>query len=150
MNPNPGLPFPRTRLFDCWEPMRTIAPDILTDETPPRLIGGRHRESERIVFPCPEGDDWARQPLQRSGRLWSYTVQRFRPKSPPYAGPETFVPWAVGYVELPGETIVEARIVDVPLDRIEIGMPLELTLVPLDPAAAEPILIHAFGPVEHS
>lgn len=127
--------------------MRAIAEGLFTDETPPRLIGGRNRETGRIVFPCPEGSDFEPHPLQREGTLWSYTVQRYRPKTPPYAGPEAFSPWAVAYVELAGETIVEARLANVALDEIRIGMPLELTLVPLDPDAAEPVLTHAFQPI---
>jgi uncharacterized protein len=127
--------------------MRAIAEGLFTDEQPPRLIGGRNRQTGRIVFPCPPGTDFEPYPLARRGRLWSYTVQRYRPKSPPYAGPEAFEPWAVAYVELPGETIVEARLANVSLDAIAIGMELELTLLPLDPAAAEPVLTHAFQPL---
>ena len=126
--------------------MQPIAEGLFTTGPTPTLIGGRHRETGRIVFPCPAGPAFAPVPLAREGRLWSWTVQRFRPKSPPYAGPEAFAPWAVGYVELPGETIVETRLVNVPLDALRIGMPLRLTLVPLDPDAAEPVLIHAFEP----
>jgi len=126
--------------------MRAIAEGLFTDETPPRLIGGRHRQSGRIVFPCPAGDDYERHPLKREGTLWSYTIQRYRPKTPPYAGPEAFRPWPVAYVELGGEAIVEARLANVEPEDIRIGMPLELTQVPLDPAAAEPLLIHAFQP----
>jgi hypothetical protein len=33
------------------------------------------------------------------------------------------------------------------LEDIRIGMPLELTQIPLDPEAAESVLIHAFQPV---
>jgi len=128
--------------------MQPIADRLFTDESPPRLIGGRDRRSGRIVFPCPENNAFEPVALEREGTLWSYTVQRFRPKSPPYAGPEIFTPWAVGYVELAGETIVEARITNVDLDRIEIGMALRLTLAPLDPDAAEPLAIPAFEPVE--
>lgn len=127
--------------------MRAIAEGLFTDETPPRLIGGRNRETGRIVFPCPESKDYEPFPLRREGTLWSYTVQRYRPKSPPYAGPEAFEPWAVAYVELAGETIVEARLTNLALDDIRIGMPLELTQVPLDPQAAESVLIHAFQPL---
>lgn len=130
--------------------MRAIAQGLFTDETPPRLIGGRHRETGRVVFPCPEGGEYERVPLRREGVLWSYTIQRYRPKSPPYTGPEAFAPWAVAYVELPGETIVEARLANVPLDDIRIGMPLELTQVPLDPDAADSVLIHAFQPMRES
>lgn len=39
--------------------------------------------------------------LSTEGRVWSYTVQRFPPKSPPYIPPaEGFSPFAMGYVEL--------------------------------------------------
>lgn len=129
--------------------MRAIAEGLFTDEQPPRLIGGRDRATGRIVFPCPPGQDFEPCPLGRRGTLWSYTVQRYRPKSPPYAGPEAFTPWAVAYVELPGETIVEARLTNVAFDAIAIGMELELTQVPLDADAADPVLIHAFQPVAH-
>lgn len=126
--------------------MRAIAEGLFTDETPPRLIGGRNRETGRITFPCPKGSDYEPFPLKREGTLWSYTVQRYRPKSPPYAGPQAFAPWAVAYVELPGETIVEARLTNLDLEDIRIGMALELTQVPLDPDAADSVLIHAFQP----
>jgi uncharacterized protein len=130
--------------------MRVIAQDVFTQESRPRLIGGRHRVSGRIVFPCPPGNDYDLYPLGREGVLWSYTIQRFRPKSPPYAGPEDFAPWAVGYVELPGETIVEARLSNIAFEDIHIGMALELVLVALDPAAADPVMTHAFQPKEHA
>lgn len=126
--------------------MRPIAEGLFTDETPPRLIGGRDRVTGRIVFPCPVSGAFEPFPLKRQGRLWSFTVQRYRPKSPPYAGPEVFEPWAVGYVELADETIVEARLTGVDFDDLRIGMPLELTQIPLDPSAAHSVLIHAFRP----
>ena len=126
--------------------MRPIAPGLFTQESQPRLVGGRHRDSGRIVFPCPAGTDYDPYPLRREGTLWSYTIQRYRPKSPPYAGPEAFEPWPVGYVELAEEVIVEARLAHVAFADIAIGMPLELTFVPLDPAASDPVMIHAFQP----
>lgn len=40
--------------------------------------------------------------LSRTGTVWTYTVQRFAPKAPPYVPPpEGFSPFAVGFVELP-------------------------------------------------
>ncbi|HEY6870135.1 MAG TPA: OB-fold domain-containing protein [Novosphingobium sp.] len=127
--------------------MKPIADGLFTAGPAPRLIGGRHRDNGRTVFPCPTDPVFEPCELAPEGTLWSFTVQRFRPKSPPYAGPEAFAPWAVGYVELPGQTIVEARLVNVPFDSIRIGMPLRLTFVPLDSAAAEPIMVHAFEPL---
>jgi uncharacterized OB-fold protein len=116
---------------------RPIAPDLfeITDSGP-RLLGGRRKTDGTIVFPLPSGGERARYErvqLRPDGVLWSWTVQRFRPKTPPYAGPETeteFQPYVVGYVELPGEVIVEARIVDVEPDDIAIGMKLALTIIP--------------------
>jgi uncharacterized OB-fold protein len=128
--------------------MQAIAEGLWTAEDPPRLIGGCHRITGRIVFPRPENPDFAARPLRRDGVLWSYTIQRYRPKTPPYAGPEAFKPWVVAYVELPGEVIVQGRLVNVPFDAIHIGMPVELTIVPLDPVAADSVFIHAFQPVE--
>jgi uncharacterized protein len=113
-----------------------LAPGLFVDDATEgagvRLRGGRHRSSGRIVFPCPASSE-AYEPvaLAREGTLWSFTVQRFRPKSPPYAGPEEFAPYAVGYVELPGEVIVESRLVDIAFDDLRIGLPLRLTTEPL-------------------
>lgn len=126
--------------------MRPIAEGLFTAEQPTRLIGGRNVETGRIVFPCPDSSLFEPYPLKREGALWSYTIQRFRPKSPPYAGPEAFQPWPLGYVALDGETMVEARLVNVAIEDIKIGMALELTQVPLDPNAEEVVLVHAFQP----
>ncbi len=129
--------------------MRPIAEGLFTETTPPHLIGGRHRGSGRLVFPRPDGEQYEPVVLGNRGTVWSFTIQRFRPKSPPYAGPAEFFPYAMAYVELPGELIVESRLTNVAFDAISIGMSVELTLVPLDPAAGDAgVLIHAFQPVE--
>lgn len=126
--------------------MHALDATLFTNETPPRLVGGRDRVTGRIVFPRPASDGFDAVPLRRDGTLWSYTVQRFRPKTPPYAGPEAFSPWIVAYVELSGETIVEARLTGVEPAAVTIGMALQLTQVPLDPAAPGERLIPAFRP----
>ena len=69
--------------------------------------------------------------LSRTGTLWSFTRQDFKPK-PPYDGPEEFSPFLLGYVELPQQTIVESHIVDATLEDLELGMPMELVIVPFD------------------
>ncbi len=130
--------------------MRPIAEGLFTDETPPRLVGGRHLTTGRIVFPCPPGKAYAPYPLGRTGTVWSYTIQRYRPKSPPYLGPDAFRPWPVAYVELPGEVIVEARLTNVAFEDIKIGMPVELVQIPLDPDAPDSVLIPAFQPIGDS
>jgi uncharacterized OB-fold protein len=86
--------------------------------------------------------------LATRGELWSWTVQCFPPKAPPYlpGGVEEFEPYGVGYIELPGEVRVEARLTESDPERLRIGMPMELTLIPV-PGAAEK-LTFAFAPVE--
>lgn len=66
--------------------------------------------------------------LAGEGVLWTWTVQRFPPKSPPYEpAPGDFEPFAVGYVELPDGVRVEA-IIDVDdLDDLRIDLPVRLT-----------------------
>jgi uncharacterized OB-fold protein len=127
--------------------MRPIAEGLFTEEEQPRLIGGRNRVSGRIVFPCPAGGEFEPYPLKRDGKLWSYTIQRYRPKSPPYAGPDAFKPWPVAYVTIEGETIVEARLTDVEFDAIEIGMSLVMMPIPLDPDVSDSPYIPAFRPI---
>ncbi|MCX5096001.1 OB-fold domain-containing protein [Streptomyces sp. NBC_00365] len=66
--------------------------------------------------------------LQGAGTLWTWTVQRYAPKSPPYqVPPGGFEPFAVGYVELEEGVRVAAVIEVDDFDRIRIGMPLTLT-----------------------
>lgn len=120
-----------------------IAPGLWTDEAEPRLIGARRADGE-IIFPVPDGDAAALvEPvaLSRNGTLWSWTTQGFEPKEP-YSGPQPFQPFLIGYVELPGEVIVETRIVDASAADLVIGMPMEFAVVPFDEARAT----YAFRP----
>ena len=112
----------------------------------PRLRGARNGSTGRIVFPCPDPlpDGLAPMALAREGKLWTFTVQRFRPKSPPYAEAASFAPYAVGYVELPGEVIVESRLVGIPFDDLVIGMPLRLTIETVSGSDGGACLTYAF------
>lgn len=102
----------------------------------PRLLGGRRKRDGKIVFPMPEGAEarfYESVELSSEGSLWSYTVQRFRPKSPPYMGEDddrSFKPFALGYVELPGQVIVETRIETDDFDSLKVGMPMRLDVAP--------------------
>lgn len=118
-----------------------IDPGLWSDGPEPHLMGGRLASGE-IVFPMPMGDAATGvEPykLSRRGKLWSWTSQGFLPKEPyiglgsaPGEGPLDFVPFLLGYVELPGEVIVEARIVDARLEGLHLGMELEFCIVPFN------------------
>jgi uncharacterized OB-fold protein len=104
----------------------------------PQLIGSRCGKCAIVTFPsqasCPRcaSTDMREHLLARRGRLWAWTTQDFPPPSPPYAGPtgEAFAPFGVGYVELPGEVRVEARLTESDPERLREGMDMELAIVP--------------------
>lgn len=124
--------------------LKPIAEGLWTNDTEPRLIGGQNRSSGKIVFPMPSGDAamaYVPVPLSRTGKLWSWTVQGFEPKAP-YAGPKPFRPFGVGYVELPGEVIVETRLTTT--EGLKIGMDMELVIEDFDGERA----MFAFAPKE--
>ena len=79
------------------------------------LTGSRCRHCGNVAFPAARGcqscgrSDQETLELGTRGTVWGFTVQRFAPKSPPYVVPAGgFVPFAVGYVELPEGVKVEA------------------------------------------
>lgn len=78
------------------------------------------------------GRDVTVEELPRRGTLWTWTVQRFMPKSPYDSGetPETFKPYGVGYVELPGGVRVEGRLTENDPQKLRIGMAMEVVFEP--------------------
>jgi uncharacterized protein len=114
------------------------------------LRGGRCDACGTTAFPhqesCPRcgGVAVSAVPLPRSGRLWSFTVQAFEPKSP-YRG--TFEPYGVGYVDL-GPVIVESRLTVNDAERLTIGSDVELTLVPAYTDGDADVMTFAFAPTE--
>jgi len=124
--------------------LEPIAPGLFVSGPPPRLLGGRARASGRIVFPCPaDAERFEPVELPGEGTIWSWTVQRFRPKSPPYAGPEAFEPFAIAYVQLGDMAIVEGRLSGFAFDSLRVGLRCRTVL---EPFAGR--LSYAFAPLE--
>jgi uncharacterized OB-fold protein len=135
---------------------RSIAEDLFTDAPDgPRLIGAKCGVCSTVVFPkassCPRcGNDGVEEYLLAPrGTLFTFTTQGFLPKEP-YTGPETeedFAGYTLGYVELPGEVMVETRLTESDPSRLTIGMEMGLVLVPFrtDPDGTE-VLTYAFQP----
>ena len=124
----------------------------------PRLIGSRCDACGVVMFPTQpscarcNSEDVSEHLMARRGTLWTWTTQSFLPKNPPYAGaetPETFTPFAVGYVDLPGEARVEGRLTESDPDKLRIGMDMRVVVVPFttDDDGNE-IVTFAFEPVE--
>lgn len=133
--------------------MVIIADDLLTSDGPDAaLIGGQHKESGKVVFPWPSGSERALfdpVSLATEGTLWSWSVQRFLPKSPPYMGTETletFKPYPFGYVELPGQIIVQTRLANVEESALKIGMAMKLVVIDFDHKERGTVKTFAFEP----
>lgn len=100
----------------------------------PVLLGAQCAECDCVTFPrqesCPRCTVGAMSgiSLPRAGRLWSWTVQGFPPKSPPYRAGVAFEPYGVGYVDL-GPVIVESRLTEHRAERLRIGMPMETVAI---------------------
>jgi uncharacterized protein len=102
------------------------------------LTGSRCQHCGTVAYPAARGCQGcgrsSQEPLElgNKGTVWGFTVQRFAPKSPPYVAPAGgFVPFAVGYVELPDGVKVEA-VLDC-TDFAELDGEAEVTLVTVDP-----------------
>lgn len=137
---------------------RSIDPQLFEWPTEdPRLLGSECQDCGVISFPrqgsCPNccGSKIVPRRLAKAGRLWTWTTQEFLPK-PPYAvarSPEAFVAFKLGYIELPGEVLVESRINTPANQTLAIGMPMHLTFEPLfiDAAGVE-VMSFAFEPMQ--
>ena len=145
---------PAARRPAAWDLPPVAANLFTTADGTPRLIGSACRACGTLAFPqqqsCPRccGEDVAAALLPPEGTLWSWTVQRFAPKSPPYAGGEAgFRPFAVGYVALPGGIAVQGRLTgaDAP-DGYRIGMPMRLVLEPFSRRDGTTVAGYAFAP----
>ena len=126
--------------------------DVLEDGA--HLVGSRCRDCGEVTFPanpfcpqcCTETTDSVS--LGRRGILYSFTIQRFKPP-PPYRGPEPFVPYGVGMIELPEGLRVTAVLDEGNPARLRVGMEMELVVAPLfEDAEGNEVLGYKFRSVE--
>jgi uncharacterized protein len=97
------------------------------------LIGSKCKSCGSVYFPrspsCRNPDCTLKQVeetlLSREGRLYSYTVQKYRPPAP--FRMEPWMPYAVGLIELTGGIRVMGMLTGFDLDHIRIGTPVEVT-----------------------
>jgi uncharacterized OB-fold protein len=124
----------------------------------PRLIGGRCAECGTYSFPRSTGcarctsSEMEVVELGNRGTLWTWTVQGFPPKAPPYLGdtdPDTFEAFGVGYVEIDGQLKVEARLTEADPAKLKIGMKMEMTIVALGTNEdGDEVVTYAFAPID--
>ncbi len=121
----------------------------------PQLIASHGTGCDEVAFPkqsgCPNcaGDSTDEVLLARRGKLWTWTVQHFPPPHP-YAGDlDAFIPFGVGYIELPEGIRVEARLTVNEPEKLEIGMDMELVVEKFaEREDGAELVTFAFQPVE--
>jgi uncharacterized OB-fold protein len=104
----------------------------------PALLASRCRHCGIASFPAMQscmacsGQDVAVEELPGRGTLWTWTVQQFMPKTPYKSNEtaETFKPYGVGYVELPGGVRVEGRLTENDPQKLRIGMDMDVVFEP--------------------
>jgi len=108
------------------------------DEASPQLLGLRDPGSGSYFFPkdvavshAPGFDDAGLEEvaLSRTGKLWSYTTNHYKPPEP-YMAPDPFEPYTVAAVELSQERMVVMGQLapGVSAEQLEVGMEMELVL----------------------
>lgn len=100
-----------------------------------RLIGNKCNDCGEVTLgqdsTCANcaGENTSAIPLSQRGKLWTYTIIKHRPPGS-YRGPDPFVPFVEGLVELPDGVRV-LSVIDVAEDKVKIGMDLELVIFKL-------------------
>ncbi len=106
--------------------------------TNPALLGSRCQDCGIATFPAAEscmacsGQNVSVEELPGRGTLWTWTVQQFMPKTPYKSNEtmETFKPYGVGYLELPGGVRVEGRLTENDPQKLHIGMEMDVVFEP--------------------
>lgn len=94
-----------------------------------------------------QSEDLEELALSKRGKIYSYTIQRYRPPGD-YIGPDPFVPFAVGLIELPEGLRILSSLKDCDVDSVKIGMDVELEVEKLhqDPEG-NAVITFRFKPV---
>jgi uncharacterized protein len=134
-------------------PARSVTADLFEPGASPALLGSRCEGCSTHYFPRTSS---CRNPackapalvdvqLSRTGNLYSYTVQRYRP--PPPFVLEPWAPYALGLVDLPEGVRVMGMLTGMSLDDIRIGSTVELVAESLhEDGQGQPVLTYKFAP----
>jgi uncharacterized OB-fold protein len=128
----------------------------------PQLLGSRCVNCAETAFPAqPDCRNCGSREttiveLGDQGILWSWTIQTFMPKAPYKSDEtaETFQPYGVGYVEMPGGVRVESRLLPNKPEDLQIGMPMQLDIIPFrtdgTDGSGDQIMTFRFSPVKEA
>ena len=127
-----------------------LATEFVVDGGGAQLCVATCAACDATVFPrqlsCPRclAQDMRPALLAGPAELWSWTVQRFAPKTP-YVGPagEDFRPYGVGYVQFGDRVIVEGRLIGA-VDEFRIGQTVDVVVERIPTVTGAPYETFAF------
>jgi uncharacterized OB-fold protein len=108
------------------------------DVDEPRLLGTRCTTCGTVFFPAEQhfcrnpncaGSEFEDHRLSRTGRIWSWTDNRYQPPEP-YVSPDPFEPYGIAAVELPedGLVVMGQLVRGTDMDTLSVGTEVELVL----------------------
>ena len=120
----------------------------------PSLLGSRCRSCGDTFFVrrarcenC-QSEDLEHIELSRKGKLYSYSIMYY-PAPPPYKPPEPFIPYGLGWIELPEGLMVVSHLTENDPDKLRVGMEMELVLEKLEEdESGNEVMYYKFRPVQ--
>jgi uncharacterized OB-fold protein len=84
--------------------------------------------------------------LSRRGKLYSYSIMYY-PAPPPYKPPDPFVPYGLGWIELPEGLTVLSHLTENDPNKLHVGMEMELIVDKLgNDEAGNEVMYYKFRP----
>ncbi|MFA4899761.1 MAG: OB-fold domain-containing protein [Brevundimonas sp.] len=126
-----------------------VAEALALDQALPALLGSRCTDCATLYYPrvascrnpaC-DGKHVVPTRVAGRGRLYSFTIQRYRP--PALFPMEPWRPYALGLVDVEDGLRIMG-VVAAPQENIQIGMPLRLSTLVMNDGAASAVVTHGF------
>jgi len=95
------------------------------------LIGSKCRDCgeqffiRRDICENCQGHDMEEILLGNRGKLYAFSVM-FYPAPPPYKAPDPFVPYGLGWIEMPGGTVLYSLLTENDPGKLRVGMDMDL------------------------
>ena len=116
------------------------------------LVGSKCRKCGELFFikrdiceNC-QSQDIEEIALSKKGKLYAFSVM-FYPAPPPYKAPDPFVPYGLGWIELPEGLILFSLLTENDPKKLKVGMEMELVFEKLeDDKDGNEVFVYKFRP----
>ena len=117
-----------------------------------QLLGSKCRKCGELFFikrdlceNC-QSPDLEETALSTTGKLYAFSVM-FYPAPPPYKPPDPFVPYGLGWIELPEGLVLFSLLTENDPNKLKVGMQMELVFEKLeDDKDGNEVMVYKFRP----